>query len=244
MCIFVGLLGIPVTMLAFKSIGELITKGVNKVIEKFESKLLERPEPNRMQIKSAVLLVSLMAVLIVVNGSLMMPVFNWSLVEGVYFWFITLTTIGFGDYVPVKSQRIWKLSINISQDHEAKKKSVATKPTLAAFTGIFYTFYLILCLCIVSSVLNSIVAAIEESKFRKPCPGCIPRKTRDHSDNARDNTPEQRDTGITYLGMENFGFQKKANVSSLSETDMDMACASDKDSGKLRSACETQYYSD
>ena len=92
-------------MLAFKSIGELITKGVNKVIEKFESKLLKRPEPNQMQAKSAVFLVSLMAVLIVVNGSLMMPVFNWSLVEGVYFWFITLTTIGFGDYVPVKSQK-------------------------------------------------------------------------------------------------------------------------------------------
>ena len=119
-----------------------------------------------MQTKSAVFLVSLMALLIVVNGSLMMPVFNWSLVEGVYFWFITLTTIGFGDYVPVKSQRIWKLSINISRNHEAKKETaVGAKPPFAVFSGIFYTFYLILCLCIVSSVLNSIVAAIEESKF-------------------------------------------------------------------------------
>ena len=208
-------------MLAFKSIGELITKGVNKVIEKFESKLLKRPEPNRMQTKSAVFLVSLMALLIVVNGSLMMPVFNWSLVEGVYFWFITLTTIGFGDYVPVKSQRIRKLSINISRNYEAKKETaVGAKPRFAFFTGIFYTFYLILCLCIVLSVLNSIVAAIEESKFPKPCRGCIPRKTRDISSNDRDNIPEQRDTDITYLGMENFGFQRKENVSSLSETEL------------------------
>lgn len=208
-------------MLAFKSIGELITKGVNKVIEKFESKLLKRPEPNRMQTKSAVFLVSLMALLIVVNGSLMMPVFNWSLVEGVYFWFITLTTIGFGDYVPVKSQRIWKLSINISRNYEAKKETaVGGKPPFVVFTGIFYTFYLILCLCIVSSVLNSIVAAIEESKFPKPCRGCIPGKTQDHSNNARDNVPGQRDTDVTYLGMGNFGFKKKENVSSLSEREL------------------------
>ena len=222
LCIFVSLLGIPITMLALKSVGELIAKWVNALVTKFEKRILKRPEPKRMQAKSAVILFSLMAVLIVANSILYMILTEWSLIEGVYFWFVTLTTIGFGDYVydPGKPQRIRQLSINSTRKHENKAGTVdAGEATAFIFLDIFSTFYFILCLCVISSVLNSIMAALEEQKCRPRCPGCIPRKKRNHLDNEQNNTPEQRDTSTSYLTMENFGFQKE-NITALSVTDI------------------------
>ena len=209
-------------MLALKSVGELIVKWVNALVTKFEKRILKRPEPKRMQAKSAVILFSLMAVLIVANSILYMILTEWSLIEGVYFWFVTLTTIGFGDYVydPGKPQRIRQLSINSTRKHENKAGTVdAGEATAFIFLNIFSTFYFILCLCVISSVLNSIMAALEEQKCRPRCPGCIPRKKRNHLDNEQNNTPEQRDTSTSYLTMENFGFQKE-NITALSVTDI------------------------
>ena len=122
--IFVSFVGIPINMLALKSVGELIAKWINAVVRKFETKILKRPEPlKRLQTKSAVFLFSLMMVLIVVSGVSLMHLVGWSVVEGVYFWFVTFTTIGFGDYVSYKPQRIKELSINSSDNHENKIKN-------------------------------------------------------------------------------------------------------------------------
>lgn len=101
-------------MLALKSISELIAKCVSAIVKKFEMKILKRPEPKRMRTKSAVGLFSVMVVLIVADGLVLMKLKNWSIVEAVYFWFVTFTTIGFGDYVPHKPERIQQVSINNS----------------------------------------------------------------------------------------------------------------------------------
>ena len=207
MCILVSLLGIPITILAFQAIGEMIARWVNNIVEKFERKILKREEPRRLQTKSLVFLVSLTLVLIAVNGSVMMGPYEWTFVEAVYFWFVTLTTIGFGDYTIVRSQRIMKLSINISQNHD-QGKDEAEQKTFAVFTGVFYLFDLILCLCIVSSVLNSVVSFIEQNKFRAPCPGCVSRRTQDQLDNEINNISS------------NFGSQRKENTMSMTSVDL------------------------
>ncbi len=175
LCIFVSLLGIPIALLAFKSVGELIAKSINTIVAKFEKKILNRSEPKQMKTKSAVILFSIMVLLIVANGLLLMYFTGWSIVEGVYFWFITFTTIGFGDYVSREPQRIKQLSLNSSVSQENMNGSLdAEETTFVIFAGLFFTFYNIFTLCIVSSVLNSIMAAIEESKCRPRCPGCVP----------------------------------------------------------------------
>lgn len=54
------------------------------------------------------------------------------------------------------------------------------------------------------------MAAIEEHKCRPQLPGCVPRKTRDHTDTEENNAqPAGRETNVTYLDMENFGFQRE-----------------------------------
>ena len=210
LCIFVCFIGIPINMLALKAVGELIAKWINAVVRRFERKILKRSEPlENMQRKTAVILFSLMMVLIVVNSVSLMHLVGWSLVEGVYFWFVTFTTIGFGDYVPHEPQRIKELSINSSDNHGNRvKNSIIVHNT-------FFTFYFILCLCIVSSVLNSIMAAIEERKCRPRCSGSVPRKTRDHPDNKENNTTGQRDTDTANFEMENMATMTEGNTTSL-----------------------------
>ena len=224
LCVFVSFIGIPITLLALKSVGELIAKLVSKVVEKFERKLLKRLEPTRKQTKSAVILFSFMVALIITSSVLTMFLKDWRLLEGVYFWFVTFSTIGFGDYVLAKSQRITQLPINNSvvfnEDEDEKFRS-AGKVTSAAFIGILFTFYYILGLCIVSSVLNSIMAAIEERKCRPRCPGCVSRKTSDREDNEQNGYSEQYVAAdITALNMLNYGFQR-ANTPSVSLKDLE-----------------------
>lgn len=223
LCVFVAFIGIPITLLALKSVGELIAKLVGKVVEKFERKILKRLEPTRKQTKSAVILFSFMVALIITSSVLTMFLRDWRLLEGVYFWFVTFSTIGFGDYVLAKSQRITQLPINNSvaefnKDENEKFRS-AGKVTSAAFIGILFTFYYILGLCIVSSVLNSIMAAIEERKCRPRCPGCVSRKTRDQEDNEQNGYSEHA-ADITDLNMLNYGFQR-ANTPSVSLNDLE-----------------------
>ena len=189
---------------------------------KFEKKVLKRAEPKRMKTKTAVILFTFMVALIVINGLLMTLITDWSLLEGVYFWFVTFTTIGFGDYV-FKKPQVKRLSLrNDSRNLDNKAETLdAGEITANIFSETFFTFYFILGLCVVSSVLSSIMAAMEETKCRFRCPWCNPRKTRDHTNAQQNSISEQRDSNMTYLDLENFGFlmEKVTTVSETREND-------------------------
>ena len=214
LCIFVSLLGIPITLLTLKSVGELITKLVNAVVTKFEKKVLKRVEPKQVQSKGAVILVALAVLLMIANGFLLRHLAGWTFVEGVYFWFITFTTIGFGDYHLRQPQRIKQLSFDssgkiVNEDVDAREFVFDVLGTQ------LLALYFIVGLCIVASVLNSIMVAIEERKWRPRCPRCAPPKTQDHADNSM----EQHEPDTTSLNMENTGLQKR-NMGSLTVTEI------------------------
>lgn len=182
--ICVSLVGIPITLLTLKSVGKLIAKYINRIVTKFEKRIFKISEPKHMNTKSAVILVAIMTLLIVINGLLVMHLLNWSLIEAVYYWFITFSTIGFGDYVLRQPHRIKELVVNTSVN---QKKNESGNPTMestsAIFVGLFGTIYILIALCIVSSVLNAIMEAIEERKCGPRCHGYVPRRIREHKDN-------------------------------------------------------------
>lgn len=222
MCIFVSLIGIPITLLTLKSVSELITKLVNAVVAKFEKKALKRVAPKHVQSKSAAILISLMLVLMIASSFLTKLLQGWTLVEGAYYWFITLTTIGFGDYVFHQLQKIKQLSVNSSG--KFVKEDVDEKELI--FTVLqkkLITLYSLMGLCIVASVLNSIMAAIEERKCLPRCPRCLPLKTQDHPvNNGQHDIPKQHesDIDITCLNMEKTGMQR-TNMGSLALNETD-----------------------
>lgn len=113
-----------------------------------------------------------------------MHLLNWSLIEAVYYWFVTFSTIGFGDYVLRQPHRIKELVLNTSVDQKKNESgNPARETTSAIFVGLFGTIYILIALCIVSSVLNAIMGAIEERKCRPRCHGCVPGRICEHKDN-------------------------------------------------------------
>ena len=80
-------------------------------------------------------------------------------VESVYLWFITFTTIGFGDYTPNHTSRsIPRLSKNgLRPQGESFDTEKSPAKIIAAILAAF-----ILGLCFVSAVINSIIAVIKE----------------------------------------------------------------------------------
>lgn len=219
LCIFVCLLGVPITLLTLKSIGELIAKWVHTIVWKFEKEILKRPEPKQMQTKSAVILFSFMVLLIVVSA-LCIRDSNWSFVEGIYFWFVTFTTIGFGDYILWKPTRIKKLSFNRSKTHNNKSSdALQRQTTFAIFKDLLKAFYYIVALCIVSSVLNAIAALMEERRCHTTCPCCIPRKkkktdSKDPDEEERQTSiPDERDFNVEYSDEKQVNFNMRdANI--------------------------------
>ena len=205
-------------MLALKSVGELIAKLVNATVTKFEKKILKRAEPKQIQTKSAVLLFSLMIGLMIAAGVFSMTsTTDWTFVEGMYFWFITFSTIGFGDYTfrePSTTTRNKKLYVNDSAYQENRETSDSTtgqSTTARHFIFMMFICFYLICLCLVSSVVNSVMLSLEETKCRR---GCFSRKTEDDVNSGQYDLPQQRrESNIFSMAnltqvTSNFGFRE------------------------------------
>ena len=95
-----ALIGIPITFLMLQGLGEhlaILSKKVNKL--KLCSK---RPELNKYLNMVLIILIGL-SLLFVGPTFLFMNVEGWSMMDGIYYCFVTLSTIGFGDFIPGKS---------------------------------------------------------------------------------------------------------------------------------------------
>ena len=189
---------------------------------KFEMKILKKPEPEQVQSKSAVILFSFMVILMIANVQLLLHYYkDWTFVEGVYCWFITFTTIGFGDYVATHindlPDSIKVLSKNNTATHFNKDGSVdAVETTVNFVIGVLAALFYVLGLCIVSGVINSIMAAMEERKYHSSCAKCVPGPRGRRQEQI--DTPEL-DTDTTHLGMDNVT-SRKGNTGSLSVLDI------------------------
>ena len=101
-CVFYALAGIPGTCLVLKSIGDQIAILISVFITVFEKKCLRRAKPLKVKKKTTVVTVilTLCVVLPTVAAAVKLRRNDMTYFESVYFTFITLSTIGFGDFVP------------------------------------------------------------------------------------------------------------------------------------------------
>lgn len=192
LCIFLCLLGIPITLLLLNSVGAVIAKLVNTLVKKFESKILKREEPMNVEKKSAMILFLFMVLDIVMNALVLIHLEDWTFVEALYFWFVTVTTMGFGDYIPGKLN-----PTNISRGN-----------SFAIFIGLFELVLLLGGLCIVSSVFNSIMAALDERNWWFKCSARISRRIQGRVDTVK----EPDDENMTSKRIENLGLENLENT--------------------------------
>lgn len=101
-CILYSLLGIPGTCLILKSVGDQIAVLVSEAIISFEKKCLGRATPWKVKLKTtaATTALTLLMVLPVFAVTIKVRREEMTYLECFYFTFVSLSTIGFGDFVP------------------------------------------------------------------------------------------------------------------------------------------------
>lgn len=90
-------------MLALKTTGELLASSVKYLVLKTETIILKRTEPKHVTKKTFFVASTLMVFLFISTSASAVYLENWTFIEGLYAWFTTFTTIGFGDFVPFHS---------------------------------------------------------------------------------------------------------------------------------------------
>ena len=99
-----ALFGIPLTLLTLKSIGGSYNNKVKCIITMIESCFRGGMQAEIRNLELKVLIANVfLLVAILVSAAVVSHYQNrWSISQGLYVWFITVTTVGFGDFVPAK----------------------------------------------------------------------------------------------------------------------------------------------
>ncbi|XP_056150765.1 potassium channel subfamily K member 3a [Lampris incognitus] len=134
-CMLYALLGIPLTLVMFQSLGERINTFVRYLLHRLKKCLGMRHTEVSMVNMVTIGFISCMSTLCV--GALAFSHFEgWSFFHAYYYCFITLTTIGFGDYVALQ-----------------KDEALQKKPEYVAFSFI----YILMGLTVIGAFLNLVV---------------------------------------------------------------------------------------
>ena len=150
-------------MLAMKSLGELLAIGVRSLVIKIETILLNRTEPRHVKLNTICVSRCIIVFQHVMLASLSTSfTANWSFLESFHAWFITLSTIGFGDYVPLKK---------FSRETDVEKMS---KLLLILYMVLFSLPY-VMSLSFCSSILSLLVDSMDQIRqMRDRCMSCCP----------------------------------------------------------------------
>ena len=156
------LLGIPITMMLFKTTGELLASCITYLVVKTETVMLKRAEPKHFKTKTFLSACALIVFQLIIVSACTIYLENWNFVEGLYAWFITYTTIGFGDYVHMES---------LQREIDRGEISPTRIFVYFALSLVPYVFGLSLMSCILSCLVDSVD---EIRNFRERVLNCCP----------------------------------------------------------------------
>lgn len=97
--IVAGFMGIPIMVVTLKTQGELINCFIHFVIKFVERKIMKRSSVKHLEGKTLIITFVMVWSLLLSCAAMEKKYHNWTLLEGIYAWFISISTIGFGDYV-------------------------------------------------------------------------------------------------------------------------------------------------
>ncbi|OAD60870.1 Two pore potassium channel protein sup-9 [Eufriesea mexicana] len=134
-CMGYAMVGIPLGLVMFQSIGERLNKFASIVIKRAKTYLrCKKTEATEMNLMLATGLLS--SIIITTGAAVFSRYEGWSYFDSFYYCFVTLTTIGFGDYVALQN------------DH-----ALSNKPGYVALSLVFILFGL----AVVAASINLLV---------------------------------------------------------------------------------------
>lgn len=105
-CVFYAVIGIPMTGILLAAIGDHFSKHLMKSLERAKKYYSSKVA---LAINAFTFLLPWFVVFMILPAGIFTMLENWTFIEGLYYCFITLSTIGFGDYVAANFDRdyIW-----------------------------------------------------------------------------------------------------------------------------------------
>ena len=166
LCILFALFGIPINVLFLQLIGERMLRGEKYLVTKFEKKCLKREGvPKYLNEKCSFLGVLLVVILLVTCAGIHAVIDGWSMFEGFYAFFITFTTVGFGDFIPG------------TVDGRMEKTNT-----------VIQVIFIVLGLAAMSNVINGLVNCSEVGEhFRKLTARCKRRRSIEMTDEPKES---------------------------------------------------------
>ncbi|XP_067046199.1 potassium channel subfamily K member 3-like [Acropora muricata] len=98
-CMIFALFGIPLNLMVLRHIGDRVNQAISYIHYFMERKILQR-ESDIVATKTLMWTLLVLILMLFVGALLYLQEEQWNFLEGVYFCFITFSTIGFGDLVP------------------------------------------------------------------------------------------------------------------------------------------------
>ncbi|XP_008849242.1 potassium channel subfamily K member 15 [Nannospalax galili] len=145
-CMFYALLGIPLTLVTFQSLGERLNALVRSLLLAAQRCLgLRRPRVSTENLVVAGLLVC--AATLALGAVAFAHFEGWTFFHAYYYCFITLTTIGFGDFVALQSD-----------------EALQRKPPYVAFSFL----YILVGLTVIGAFLNLVVLRFLATRAEAP----------------------------------------------------------------------------
>lgn len=146
-CMIYALIGIPLTWLMLSTLAQQINDWIAKFVTFVFERCLNRV-PSKISSVCTGVSIMICTSMILIIATFAYYLEGWSFINGIYFGFITLTTIGFGDFVPL---------------HPSPDRYPEEYPARVVVFTITSIIYFTIGLAVVSSVLLSFRNAMEES---------------------------------------------------------------------------------
>ena len=140
-------------MLSLKTVGEAITMGIQASLIKCEKLFLKRNHHRNIKTKIFISILILMLMSICASTILTMYTDGYSFVHGCYLWFVTFSTIGFGDYIPLSV-----MEEEIVLQHGRGQNKLIIIGALSMIPSVVG-------ICVVAAFLNSLIDLMKS--FRK-----------------------------------------------------------------------------
>ena len=98
-CMIFALFGIPLNIMIVKLVGDRIVALIQLTLRSIEQRCFAK-EVTKLHSKTVTVILCLMVIMLLLGGILYNLTEPWTFLDGLYFCFVTFTTIGFGDLVP------------------------------------------------------------------------------------------------------------------------------------------------